>query len=775
MKKLITLLAVFATIATFAQAPQGFNYQATVRNSAGALIVNQNVNFKFNIMLNSATSLPVFSETHMAPTDDLGQVNLVIGTGTATVGTFSTINWGTGNYYLGIELNTGSGYVAMGTTQLLSVPYALYANSAGSSQSQGKTSIYLTGDITNAEAAARIASELGPETENIYIRNTTQLTSVDLSSMSSAVNIEIEYNEGLTSVNLNGLITIYNNLFLSYNPILTSILFNNLTVSECIRINNNNSLSSISLNSLQKVNRIFYGSAPPIGLSITDNVNLQSVSLPVLINVYQIDIYGNSLLSLDLPSLNKILSGYIYVGNNKLSSTSVNSLLNKFLTVLPASGKNINLQGQTPPAPPTGQGVIDKQTLITAGNSVITDGFLPTVTTAAVTSITSLTATSGGTITYDGAAGTVTSRGIVWATTANPTITSNIGITSDGTLSGTFTSNLSGLISGTTYYVRAYATYNGGTSYGQEIVFSTITLLPTVNTGNANYVASAQAVHSGGSVILNGGGNISARGVVWGTFANPTISSNIGFTSDGTGGGSFSSYFYILTPGSTHYLRAYATNAAGTAYGQQISFETPSLYCTPGNVIINNQIWSGCNLNVDTYSDGTPIPEVTDPTAWSNLTTGAWYSPGGEMYGKLYNWYAVAGIYDVASLNNPSLRKQLAPTGWHIPTNSEWNTLTTYLGGESVAGGKLKEIGTGHWLSPNTDATNSSGFNAFPGGYRWSSGEVYNSIGMQGGWWSLEESDILNGMKRGLSYNSGGVSNDPAPKKSGNSVRCIKN
>ena len=134
MKKLYTLLALITTTVIFAQAPQGFNYQATVRNSAGALVVNQNVNFKFNIMLNSATSLPVFSETHMAPTDDLGQVNLVIGTGTATTGSFSTINWGTGNYYLGIELNTGSGYVAMGTTQLLSVPYALYANSSGNSQ-----------------------------------------------------------------------------------------------------------------------------------------------------------------------------------------------------------------------------------------------------------------------------------------------------------------------------------------------------------------------------------------------------------------------------------------------------------------------------------------------------------------------------------------------------------------------------------------------------------------------------------------------------------------
>ena len=132
MKKLFTLLAFIVTVITFAQAPQGFNYQATVRNSSGALITNQNVYFKFNIMLNSQTSIPIYTETHYVPTDDLGQVNLVIGTGTPTTGTFSAINWGTGNYYLGIELNTGSGYVAMGTTQLLSVPYALYSNTSGS-------------------------------------------------------------------------------------------------------------------------------------------------------------------------------------------------------------------------------------------------------------------------------------------------------------------------------------------------------------------------------------------------------------------------------------------------------------------------------------------------------------------------------------------------------------------------------------------------------------------------------------------------------------------
>jgi len=135
MKKLFTFLALIVITTINAQAPQGFNYQATVRNAAGDLIINQNVTFKFNIMLNTSTSLPVFSETHYVPTDDLGQVNLTVGQGTATIGSFAGINWGGGTYYLGIELSTGANFVAMGTTQLLSVPYALYANTAGSTSS----------------------------------------------------------------------------------------------------------------------------------------------------------------------------------------------------------------------------------------------------------------------------------------------------------------------------------------------------------------------------------------------------------------------------------------------------------------------------------------------------------------------------------------------------------------------------------------------------------------------------------------------------------------
>ena len=184
MKKLYTFIALAITLIATAQAPQGFNYQATVRNSSGALILNQNVNFKFNIMLNSSTSAPVYTETKTVTTDDLGQVSLVVGTGTATTGTFSSINWANGSYYLGIEINTGSGYVAMGTTQLLSVPYALHANTATSTTSSAEGFTHYIGELFGGGIIVSVWKTAGVEHGLI-----TSLTDIGTSVWSNVENL----------------------------------------------------------------------------------------------------------------------------------------------------------------------------------------------------------------------------------------------------------------------------------------------------------------------------------------------------------------------------------------------------------------------------------------------------------------------------------------------------------------------------------------------------------------------------------------------------------
>ena len=182
-------------------------------------------------------------------------------------------------------------------------------------------------------------------------------------------------------------------------------------------------------------------------------------------------------------------------------------------------------------------------------------------------------------------------------------------------------------------------------------------------------------------------------------------------------------------------------------------------------VKIGNQWWIAENLNVDHYRNGDPVTQVQDPEKWANLTTGAWCyydndPANGNKYGKLYNWYAV----------NDS--RNIAPKGWHVPSNAEWQTLLDYLGGSSVAGGKLKETGTSHWNSHNTDATNESGFAALPGGYR-SSGGGYYFIRSHAYFCSSTEYDSDHAWYRALDYNYSAVYCHYFNKRNGFSVRCV--
>lgn len=196
------------------------------------------------------------------------------------------------------------------------------------------------------------------------------------------------------------------------------------------------------------------------------------------------------------------------------------------------------------------------------------------------------------------------------------------------------------------------------------------------------------------------------------------------------------------------------------------TFNIPPIPPIP-TITICSQEWMLNNLDADKYRNGDPIPQVTDPTAWAALTTGAWcyYNnnpANGTVYGKLYNWYAV---------NDP---RGLAPTGFHVPSDAEWATLeTTCLGGTSVAGGKMKETGTTHWTAPNTGATNSSGFTGLPGGFRDVDG-AFIFVGNYGFWWSSTESSPAIAWLRYLDYGVGDIYRFNVLKQAGFSVRCLR-
>jgi uncharacterized protein (TIGR02145 family) len=191
------------------------------------------------------------------------------------------------------------------------------------------------------------------------------------------------------------------------------------------------------------------------------------------------------------------------------------------------------------------------------------------------------------------------------------------------------------------------------------------------------------------------------------------------------------------------------------------------------SITIGTQVWMAENLKTTKYNDGKVIPLVKDDNAWKALINPAYcWNNNDEIsnknkYGALYNWYTVN-------------TNKLCPKGWHVPTNAEWTTLTTYLGGESIAGGKLKEKGTSHWEDPNFKATNESGFTALPSGSRnWDGAFDYSGSNIiffrsNGCWWSSTELSDFSAYYRRLYNALTEVYSSLAVKQFGFSVRCLR-
>jgi uncharacterized protein (TIGR02145 family) len=411
------------------------------------------------------------------------------------------------------------------------------------------------------------------------------------------------------------------------------------------------------------------------------------------------------------------------------------------------------------------------------GNELTFSSNQKTIATAVVgyaSSITFSSATAVGNIKSDGGS-PILERGMCWSTKPWPEISDNKSI--DGTGTGTYTSTLTGLSSSALYYYRAYATNAIGTAYSVPNSFTTkasITIPDIMSEGITGITANSAL--GGGIILSEGGSAVTTRGICWSTSQNPNVSDN--HAEDIYTKNSFRIRMNNLTLNTKYYARAYAVNSYGTSYGNQLVFITipqGEVQDVDGNiyktVTIGTQIWMTENLKTTKYRDGSDIPYVTDNSEWSSLISGAycWYKNDGakykNLYGALYNWYTVNS-------------GNLCPIGWHVPTDTEWTELTTFLGGNR--GGKLKETGTifssppGLWSHPNTDATNETGFSARPGGQRFNSGSFYYD-GYYGNWWCSRESSQSSSWYRNMASMHGDVGRSWGDnRKQGYSVRCMK-
>jgi uncharacterized protein (TIGR02145 family) len=812
MKKiaLLSLCTLLFLNIVISQAPNLMSYQAVIWDASGNLISEKMVSIKLSILQGSVSGTSVYSETHRVQTNINGLVSLMIGGGTNTTGKIAEINWGGGSYFLKTETDpTGGGnFTITGTTQLVSVPYALHSNTSNNLitpkpglpgqiltvDKDGKpiwVSTLPTVNTTNSSnvtpntaiSGGNVISDGGsPVTARGIVWSTFPNPTVSLSTITDNGS-----GLGLFSSSISGLIlntTYYvrayatNNVGTGYGNEISFTTKSDSTSVMGIPCSGTPTVKDIDGNTYNTV-QIGTQCWTKENLKVTKYRDGSVIPLDTSGNVYgngtgktwsarttgARTVYGHD-------SANIAAYGYLY---NWYAVANIKGLCpSGWLVPSDTEWTNLtNLLG--------GEAV--------AGGKMKTSGTTNwNSPNTGATNESGFSALPGGSRAVDSFFH-IRIDAFFWSATEDRTNTAWFRY----------------LNLGHSIVFRFISTLNKSAGFSVRCLKDSINTNPIqkpILITNTLTAITQTGVTTGGNITSDGGSAITARGVVWSTSPTPNISLSTK-TTDGTGIGSFTSSITNLTPNANYYVRAYATNSAGTGYGNEISFTTkadstnvmgipcsttPTVKDIDGNtyntVQIGTQCWTKENLKVSKYNDGTTIPLDTSGgmggngtgQTWTARTTGARTIYANDntnltTYGYLYNWYAAKGI----STSGSSNYKNICPTGWHVPSDGELTTLTTYLGGESVAGGKMKTIGTAYWTSPNLAATNESGFSALPGGFRDLVGS-FLYIRVNAIFWSATENDNINAWYRYLYNYYGNVNRDYnfTSKSVGASVRCLR-
>lgn len=392
------------------------------------------------------------------------------------------------------------------------------------------------------------------------------------------------------------------------------------------------------------------------------------------------------------------------------------------------------------------------------------DDSIPKVTTIEVTNIRQNTVKSGGIVTDKGGI-ELMEKGLCWSINDNPSITDNK--IADNLITNSFWFTIKDLVANTKYYLRAYATNSEGTGYGNIIIFTTLPAeLPEIKNGYPHNITQTSAI-CGGEIISEGGSPVSSRGLCWSTNENPTIANSK--IENGSGAGQFTGMLTGLSPNTTYHVRVFAINIAGTKYGNTMIVKTmySSVTDIDGNVYktvrIGDQEWMAENLKATHYRDGSIITDINDDTQWyNNNSQGAWCSYDNDIenkniFGLLYNYTTTIDS------------KGVCPSGWHVPSDSEWTTLTNYLGGENIAGFKMKQTGE------DIVADNSSGFSALMAGRRSYIDISFDKLYYNCYFWSTTKGESSSEYyTRSISSAYRTIDRGQSPSYMGFSIRCIK-